>query len=52
MQDVSITILYVMIRAFVRLIPVVKKKVVNMYLSAVMITMLVPMIHAIENMDV
>jgi len=45
-------ILYVMIRAFVPLIPVVKKKVVNMYLFAAMIIMLVPMIHAIKNMDV
>jgi len=52
MQDVSITMLSVMIVAYVRLIPVVKKKVVNLYLSAVTIIMLVPMIHAIKILDV
>jgi len=48
MQDVSISLLPVMIRTYVRLIPVVKKKVVNLYLSAAMITMLVLMMIAIR----
>jgi len=48
MMDVNIMILNVMIRMYVLLIPVVKKKVVNMFLSAAMITMLVHMILAIK----